>query len=187
MWRNVLAKELKFEQPNMASKKLILSVLNSTATKREVRDYLKKYNNEPVIVNHCLLFIRGLHSINELTARKLSGSIKRLRMLGLRPICVIPPTPFMDKEAEMLDSMVTSASLKPLHLREALTKTSSGTYKSIISSNSRLFDDTIAGMVPIIKPYVYNECDASEYLSKDIVKFMSHFSKDSSLLIDKFL
>ena len=186
MWRNVLGKELKFEQPNTASKRLILSVLNSTATKREARDYLKKYNNEPSVVNHCLLFIRGLSGLNEATAMKLSGSIKRLRMLGLRPICVLPPGPFMDKEAELLDTMVTWAALKPLHLREALTETANGSYKSLISSNSRLFDDTIAGTVPIIKPYVYNESSASEYLSKDIVKFMRHFSERSSLLIDKF-
>lgn len=186
MWRNVIAKELKFEQPNLASKRLILSVLNSTATKREVRDYLKKYDDEPSVVNHCLLFIRGLHSINHWTTNKLSGSIKRLRMLGLRPICVIPPTPFMDQEAEMLDTMITSASLKPLHLREALTRKADGSYKSIISSNSRLMDDTISGTIPIIKPYVYDERNASEYLTKDIVQFMTHFSEGASLLIDKF-
>lgn len=186
MWRNVLGRELKLDQPNTASKRLILSVLNSTATKREAKDYLKKYSNEPSVVNHCLLFIRGLSGLNESTAMKLSGSIKRLRMLGLRPICVLPPGPFMDKEAELLDTMVTWAALKPLHLREALTETTNGSYRSLISSNSRLFDDTVAGTVPIIKPYVYNESSASEYLSRDIVKFMRHFSEGSSLLIDKF-
>lgn len=185
MWRNLLARDFTLEQQNTASKRLILSVLNSTATKREARDYLKKYNSEPQVVNHCLLFIRGLHSIDEETVFKLSGSIKRLRMLGLRPICVIPPTPFMDREAELLDTMITRAALKPLHLREGLVRSKSGVFKSILSSGSMLLDESIAEIVPIVKPYFYDEATASESLSKDIVKFMNYFSKDSSLLIDK--
>ena len=188
MWKHLFSNGFKGEQQNASSKNLILSVLNSTTTKREAKDYLSKYTNEPQIVNHCLLFIRHLQSYSPQTLSRLSNSIKRLRMLGLRPVCIIPPTHrnLVMKQSELLDKIITDAQLHPLHLKEGLSKSRTGLFHSVLSSEAKLFDGTIVDMVPIIKPYIYNEETASEYMAKDVVKFMDHLSQNVTTHIDKF-
>ncbi|CAL9735915.1 amino-acid acetyltransferase, mitochondrial [Monosporozyma servazzii] len=172
---------------NISSRNLILSVLNSTTTKREAKDYLTKYTDEPKIINHSLLLIRNLCNHTPQTFKQLSATISRLRILGLRPICVIPPSKDVEKEAEALDRLITKAKLQPIHLKESLVKNSAGHYTSILASkNLNLFDNYIPNLVPIIKPYVFNETDATEYMSTNIVHFMKHLSKNAVPIIDKF-
>lgn len=186
MWKHIFSNRLKFEQQNAASKRLILSVLNSTATKREARDYLAKYANEDAAINHCLLFVRHLHDYSGKTLGQLSNSIKRLRMLGLRPICIIPPSKHVEKQAEVFDKLITKAQLRPLHLRDGLSKSRTGLYHSVLSSHSQLFNDMISDMVPIIKPYIYNEETASEFMAYNIVNFMDKICQNVTPHIDKF-
>ncbi|CCK68959.1 acetyl-CoA:L-glutamate N-acetyltransferase KNAG_0B05260 [Huiozyma naganishii CBS 8797] len=169
-----------------SSRNLILSILNSTATKREARDYLTKYTNEPETINHCLLVIRHLHFYRPQILQQLSNTIKRLRILGLRPICVIPPSKHLMKQGEILDKIITQARLKPLHIQDGLVKTTEGTYKSVLQdSNSNVFDNSVPDFVPIIKPYIYDERKASEYIANDMIKFMTHMTADPILKIDK--
>lgn len=186
MWKHVLARGFTYNQPNASSKKLILSVLNSTATKREARDYLTKYTNDSNTINHCLLLIRDLHSLTSNSLWQLSGAIKRLRMLGLRPICIIPPSHHVADQAETLDQILTQAELRPLHLKDALLKRSNGKYESILATQVDLFDNQELNVIPIIKPYIYDERTATESMAKDLVGFMDHFSKGKTPYIDKF-
>lgn len=186
MWKHILSRGLRYNQPNASSKKLILSVLNSTATKREARDYLTKYTNDSNAINHCLLLIRDLHFLTSNSLLQLSGAIKRLRMLGLRPICIIPPSHHVTTQAEMLDQILTKAELRPLHLKDALLKRSNGTYESILASQVNLFDNQELNVIPIIKPYIYDERTATESMTKDLVAFMDNFSKGKTPYIDKF-
>lgn len=170
----------------MSSRNIILSVLNSTATKREAKDYLTKYADETKLINYSLLMIRDLHLCNLNILKQLSATIRRLRVLGLRPICVIPPSKNIEKEAETLDKLIAYANLRPLHLKEPLVKTTTGQYKSILSSKDlNLFDNSIPNLVPIIKPYIFYESDATEDISRDIVHFMRYLSKDAIVIIDK--
>lgn len=170
----------------MSSRNIILSVLNSTATKREAKDYLTKYADETKLINHSLLVVRDLHRCNLNLLKQLSATIRRLRILGLRPICVIPPSENIEKEAETLDKLITYAKLKPLHLKESLVKTTTGHYKSILASKDlNLFDNYIPNLVPIIKPYIFYESDVTEDISRDIVHFMRYLSKNATIKIDK--
>ncbi|CCK73549.1 acetyl-CoA:L-glutamate N-acetyltransferase NDAI_0G05660 [Naumovozyma dairenensis CBS 421] len=188
MWKHIFSNGLRYEQQNASSKNLILSVLNTTTTKREAKDYLTKYTNEQETINHCLLFIRHLHAFPTQTLSKLSNSIKRLRMLGLRPICIVPPTTakLVTQHSEILDKLLTDAELHPLHFKEGLSKSRTGLFHSVLSSESQLFDGTIVDMVPIIKPYIYNEETASEYMAPNVVKFLDHLCQNVTTHIDKF-
>ncbi|AJR60110.1 Arg2p [Saccharomyces cerevisiae YJM195] len=187
MWRRIFAHGLKYDQPNASSKNLILSVLNTTATKREAKDYLSKYTNDGGQHNHCLFFIRDLHKVAPAILSQFSSVIKRLGMLGLRPMFVIPPSPtHVNIQAELLDSIVTEADLKPLHLKEGLTKSRTGLYHSVFSQESRFFDIGNSNFIPIVKPYVYNEETASEFMTKDVVKFMDCLCQGNIPHIDKF-
>lgn len=175
-----------YDPPNAASRKLILSILNSTATKREAKDYITKYANGAKI-NHCLLLTRQSHRLNEKSLLQLSEVIKRLHMLGLRPICLIPPSSHVPHQAESLDKMLTRAQLRPLHCQNGLTKLLSGRYESILSSQSYLFsDERMTDVVPIIRPFVFEESSATQYMTKDAVTFTRYLCSDNIPYIDKF-
>lgn len=171
---------------NFSSRKLIVSILNSTATKREAKDYLAKYTDEPNIINYSFFIIRDLHLYNSRVLKQLSSTIRRLRILGLRPLMILPPTPEIDKNSEYMDKLITHARLRPLHLDNALVKRYNGSYESILSQRDNgLFDNSIPTLVPIIKPIIYDERTASTHLSEDFIHFMKHFSRHPIPRIDK--
>ncbi|CAI4034350.1 hypothetical protein SMKI_10G1370 [Saccharomyces mikatae IFO 1815] len=187
MWKNIFTQGFKYNQPNASSKNLILSVLNTTATKREAKDYLSKYTKGNGQHNYCLFFIRDLHEVGPAILSQFSSVVKRLGMLGLRPMFVIPPSlSHVNIQAELLDNIVTGAGLRPLHLKEGLTKSRTGLYHSTFSQQSRFFDMANSNFIPIIKPYVYNEETASEFMTKDVVKFMNYLCQGDIPHIDKF-
>lgn len=187
MWGPFKLAGIGYNKPNASSKELILSILNSTATKREARDYLTKYADGSDRGNHCLLLTRHLHRLNEKTLSQLSEAIKRLRMLGLRPICMIPPSGHVSQQAESLDRMITKAQLQPLHLQNGLTKCQSGKYESILASQINIFNsEQLSNIVPIIKPFVFDESSAREYMMNDAVKFTNYLCQGNIPYIDKF-
>lgn len=187
MWKQALNRGFKYDQPNAAARKLILSVLSSTATRREARDYLVKYGQNSPRANHCLLLIRHLQTMGRGTLWQLSGAIEKLRMLGIRPIFVIPPSGHVMQNAETLDKVLTTANLRPLHLQDALFRGSDGTYSSILSSQASLFDSKSLDLIPVIQPYVFDETTASQRLTNDIVSFMENIVPGGGApYIDKF-
>lgn len=187
MWKHLFAGGIfKLEQQNAASKRLILSVLNSTATKREAKDYLTKYKSDSNAINHCFLLIRRPNAMKTKHISQLAETIKRLRMLGLRPMFVIPPSHNIYKQAEILDIVITVAGLRPLHLNNALSKSVSGKYTSILESQRFLFNDPKFDVIPIIKPYIYKEKNATENLAPDEILYLEHLSQGNIPHIDKF-
>lgn len=177
----------RYDQPNAAAKKLILSVLNSTATKREAKDYLAKYASDSPKINHCLMLIRHLQSADKRVLSRLSGAVKKLRMLGLRPIFIIPPSSHVTQDAETLDSLLTRSRLRPIHLQSALFRAPDGSYTSLLSSQSRVFDSDALNLIPIIQPNVIEESTASVKCTDNVVEFVKNMMpRGGSPYIDKF-
>lgn len=187
MWRHILGGGFKYDQPNAAAKKLILSVLNSTATKREAKDYLEKYASDSPRINHCLMLVRHLKSADSRVLSRLSGAVKKLRMLGLRPIFIIPPSSHVAWDAETLDTLLTKAHLRPIHLQNALFKAPNGSYTTLLSSQTDVFDSNALNLIPIIQPHVIEESTATVKITDDIVKFVENIlPRSGSPYIDKF-
>lgn len=186
MWRRILRNSAAYEQPNASSKKLILSVLNTTATRREVANYLEKYADDSNNPCYGLLFIRHLDQVGPKTFGRLSKTLGRLRMLGLRLICVVPPSTNVRNYAERLDDLLTRGSLKPLHVDFGLTKLRQGGYCSVLSPAAGLFNAITADTVPVIKPYVYDEEKATINPSKDTLLYMDRLCTNVGPYIDKF-
>lgn len=187
MWKQALGRGFKYDQPNAAARKLILSVLSSTATRREARDYLAKYGRNSPQTNHCLLLIRHLQSVGRGTLSQLSQAVKKLRMLGLRPIFIVPPSSHVMQNAEILDKVLTSASLRPIHLQDALFRRCDGSYSSVLSAQAPLFDSSALDLIPVIQPYVFDEATACQRLTNDMVCFMENIvPRGCAPYIDKF-
>lgn len=185
MWNRLLGQRLGYQQPNALSKNVILSVLNSTATKREARDYLAKYTDGSGRQNHCLLLIRHLQNISHKNLHNLSGTITRLRMLGLKPICVIPPSSHVDKQAESWDKLLSLAELKPLHLYDSLTLDSDGSLESVLQSQRSVFEQSDR-LVPILRPYMYDKSTARQSMVPESTSFLRGLCGDGIPYIDKF-
>lgn len=186
MWSHLFKYGFRYEQQNSLSKSLIVSVLNSTATKREAKDYLAKYAAGSESYYYYLLVVRGLSSQNGRALHRLSDSIRRLKLLGISPVCVMLPSGRIDTEIERMDKILTMAKLKPLLLSNGLSKTFDGQYHSVLRSAVDTEYCAARGIVPIIKPFVYDQQTATQYQTKDPIKFMDHLSRDSSINIDKF-
>ncbi|CCE64620.1 hypothetical protein TPHA_0I01140 [Tetrapisispora phaffii CBS 4417] len=199
MWKKLLSgARFKLNQPNNSSKKLILSVLNSTATKREARDYLNKYTDDPKKQNYCLLLVRNLSALHPFKVSQLSGTIEKINMLGLKFIFVIPPdSKNIDEDAEVLDAITTLAGLNPLHLQNGLIKMKSGELQSIIESQRSIFtfeniynnithSKNSNNLVPIIKPMLYDEKTSTNSLIESSNLFVKHICLNGVLNIDKF-
>ncbi|CAR29964.1 ZYRO0G21142p [Zygosaccharomyces rouxii] len=185
MWQRLLGQRLGYQQPNALSKNVILSVLNSTATKREARDYLTKYTDGSDKHNYCLLLIRHLQNISQKNLHKLSGTITRLRMLGLKPICVIPPSNHVDKQAESWDRLLSWADLRPLHLFDSLSVGSDGSVESVLQSQRSMLEQS-EHLVPILRPYMYDKSTARQSMVPESIQFFRGLCNGQIPHIDKF-
>lgn len=185
LWNRLLGQRLGYQQPNALSKNVILSVLNSTATKREARDYLTKYTNGTDKQNYCLLLIRNLQNLSFKNLRNLSGTITRLRMLGLKPICVIPPSRHVAKQAESWDRLLSMAELKPLHLFDSLSVGFDGSVESVLQSQRSLLEESDR-LVPILRPYMYDKSTARQSMVQESKTFLQGLCNGQIPYIDKF-
>lgn len=195
---------VQYDQPNAASKKVILSVLNSTTTKREARDYLNKYSGKTGFVNHCLLIFRGLEGLSKTQRYSISSTLKKINILGLKPISVVAPMvgslrncdlrankgDLIEQQAELIDSLITSAGLKPLHIQDGVKKLEFGGFRSILGEetlfNDRLIRHDVDPMVPVIKPYIYDESKAKRQICDSTIDFMGYLTTGAIPYIDKF-
>lgn len=192
MWKTQLPKDIigKFEYSNIYNKRLILSILNTTVTKREANNYLTKYKNDGTLkTNHCLLLIRSLSEHNS-SISLLSRTINKLNLLGLNPICIVLPSSKVNINCEILDNLITSANLQPLHLNEAIKYKLNGSIQSIFESNTILKSISAQNskIIPIIKPFAFNEVTSSRYMIKNsLTLFKDLFKSDfKNLNFDKF-
>ncbi|KAL3232712.1 Amino-acid acetyltransferase, mitochondrial [Nakaseomyces bracarensis] len=186
MWSHLFKYGFRYEQQNSLSKSLIVSVLNSTATKREAKDYLAKYAAGSNSYYYYLLVVRGLGTQNERALHRLSDSIRRLKLLGISPVCVMLPSGRLNNELEIMDRVLTMAKLKPLVLNNGLSKRFDAQYESVLCTAVDTEYCAARGMVPVIMPCVYDQQTATQYQTKDPIKFMDYLSRDSSIQIDKF-
>lgn len=185
MWKKLLDQRLGYQQPNTLSKNVILSVLNSTATKREARDYLTKYTDGKSKHNYCLLLIRQLQNLSQKNLQKLSGTITRLRMLGLRPICVIPPSDQVARQAESWDRLLSWAELKPLHLFESISRGFDGSMESVLQSQKPTLEQSEL-FVPILRPYMYDASTARQSMVPEATHLFRWLCNGEIPYIDKF-
>ncbi|CCF55602.1 hypothetical protein KAFR_0A01640 [Kazachstania africana CBS 2517] len=190
MFKHMLPNSAAQRQKNASSKNLILSILNSTATKREAKEYLARYADDAGTTHHCLILIRSLHTFPADTLSHLADTLRRLRILGLRPVFILPPTDdraIMNEQFDLLDSLLNNAHLQPIILRDGLTKTFNGTSASVLSTNSELFNnDGNKAYIPVIGPYIYDEKASTEYMATSLVDFMHDLCKNVELNIIKF-
>ncbi|SCV00274.1 LANO_0F06062g1_1 [Lachancea nothofagi CBS 11611] len=153
-WPCVTAKrsyqKVGFVQPNRVNKDLILSVLKSTATKREAQNYLKKYGDESVR-NHCLLTIRDLLSQKPKKLSRFAVTVKQLQMLGVKPMFVLHPQQDVETQSEVLDKCLRQSGLQTIFISEALTRAADGSFKSPVKY------DSLQDLIPIIKPRIFDE------------------------------
>ncbi|CEP64191.1 acetyl-CoA:L-glutamate N-acetyltransferase LALA0_S10e04544g [Lachancea lanzarotensis] len=167
-----------YYQPNSFNKELILSVLKSTATKREAQNYMRKYA-ENSTSNHCLLIIRDLLDQKLAKLDRFAVTIRQLQILGLKPMFLLCPHRNVEKQTELLDACLRKNSMRSLILPEALTRAADGTYKSTL-----LFEH-LKDLIPIVKPRVFDEKSCSFTTNLDIVNLTDKFVQHVDCRFDK--
>lgn len=178
IWKRCLH-QLGYYQPNINNKRLILSVLNSTATKREAKDYLKKYANNGV-QNHCLILIRNIASHELITLNRFMQIVTRLKMLGIKPMFVMHPNEDVERQTDFLDNLFTKSQIPSICIPDALIKKTNGTYESPV--HYRKLD----GIIPIIKPYIFDESTCTHLPKTEPSTFMGLLVKHLDCHVDKF-
>ncbi|CAR30452.1 acetyl-CoA:L-glutamate N-acetyltransferase [Lachancea thermotolerans CBS 6340] len=167
-----------YSQPNGLNKELILAVLNSTATKREAQNYLKKYGSDK-IQNHCLVMIRGLLKQDSKALSCFAVTIKRLKMLGVKPMFVLHPGQDVEEQAQLLDYHLHKEDLRAVCLSEALVRNFNGSYQSIVQY-AQLKD-----LIPIIKPRIFDEKTCASKPTTNVPELMGQLVRQLDCHIDK--
>ncbi|KAM3159933.1 Amino-acid acetyltransferase, mitochondrial [Lachancea thermotolerans] len=167
-----------YSQPNGLNKELILAVLNSTATKREAQNYLKKYGSDK-IQNHCLVMIRGLLKQDSKALSCFAVTIKRLKMLGVKPMFVLHPGQDVEEQAQLLDYHLRKEDLRAVCLSEALVRNFNGSYQSIVQY-AQLKD-----LIPIIKPRIFDEKTCASKPTTNVPELMGQLVRQLDCHIDK--
>lgn len=167
-----------YVQPNGLNKELILAVLNSTATKREAQNYVNKYGNG-TIQNYCLVMIRGLLEQKPAVLTEFGVTVKRLKMLGVRPMFVLHPGCDLELQAQVLDFHLRQSQLQTVLLPEALARSPNGSYRSIAPYSS------LGELIPLIRPKVFDEKTCISRPASDVPELMGTFAKKVDCHIDK--
>ncbi|CUS21117.1 LAQU0S02e06260g1_1 [Lachancea quebecensis] len=167
-----------YSQPNGLNKELILAVLNSTATKREAQNYLKKYGNNK-IQNHCLVMIRGLLEQDSKALSCFAVTIKRLKMLGVKPMFVLHPGQDVEKQAELLEYHLHNEELSAVCLPEALVRNFNGSYRSLVRYAQ------MKELIPIIKPRIFDEKTCISKSTTNMPELMGQLVRQLDCHIDK--
>ncbi|CDO93578.1 unnamed protein product [Kluyveromyces dobzhanskii CBS 2104] len=177
-WVRCLTTEVKYHQPNAHGRNLVMSVLNSTVTKREAKDYLNKYTDGNKL-NYCIVFLRHLSECSDTVISGFSKTISRIQTLGLRPLLVLDPScQDITYHSRRLDNNLHQQSLKSIIVSDPITVGNAGSFEVNLPMLS-------PHIIPIIEPYQYNESEASRKLASDPSEFMSSLVKNISINIDK--
>lgn len=155
-----------------------MSVLNSTVTKREAKDYLNKYTDEN---NHhyCLVFLRHLSEYSDNVLSGFSKTVSRIQTLGLRPILIVDPLcQDISYQSQRLDNHLHDQSLKSIIVLDPITIGERGS----IDVKLPILNPHI---IPIIEPYQYHEKEAFKKLAGDPSRFLSSLVSNLPINIDK--
>ena len=170
--------DVGYHQPNSHGRNLVMSVLNSTVTKREAKDYLNKYADESSL-HYCLVFLKHLSDYSDPIVESFTRTIVRIQNLGLRPILVLDPKcRDISYQSQRLDNILHQLSLNSIIVSDPITIDSQGVSEVNIPVLS-------PHIIPIIEPYQYHEKKALKLLTKDPSQFLSSIVKKLTVNIDK--
>ncbi|AAS52040.1 ADR120Cp [Eremothecium gossypii ATCC 10895] len=177
LFRRLLTTKVGYHTPNYVNRRLILSVLKSTATRREAKDYLTKYG-DPAVAYHCVLYLRGTKTFSAGLINDFAIMLGRLRLLGIRPLVVLSPSKHVMTESEILRETFYKHGLQSIPINEPMA---SGTRETILQNGA-----SYNSIIPIIMPFVYHQQRAKRMLAEDEVAFMRELVAYMPCRIDKF-
>ncbi|SCV02677.1 LAME_0H04060g1_1 [Lachancea meyersii CBS 8951] len=165
-------------QPNRFNKELILSVLKSTATKREAQQYLKKYG-ESSVRNHCLLMVRDLLYQKPKKLDRFAATIKKLQILGVKPMFLLHPDQNIEDQAETLEKCLRNNSMQSIILPEALTRAADGKHSCTVKF------DALRELIPIVKPRIFDEATCISTTATKFLELADEFVQHVDCRLDK--
>ncbi|AGO11885.1 AaceriADR120Cp [[Ashbya] aceris (nom. inval.)] len=177
LFRRLLTTKVGYHTPNYKNRRLILSVLKSTATRREAKDYLTKYG-DPAVAHHCVLYLRGIRKFSAGLINDFAIMLGRLRLLGIRPLVVLSPSAHVISESETLHETFYKNGLHSVPISEPLA---SGIHEIILQHET-----SYGSIIPIIMPFLYRQQHAERMLAGDEVAFMRDLIACMPYKIDKF-
>lgn len=181
-------------------KEFIMAILNSTATKREAKDYLRKYASGDRF-NACIIVLQDLfgpgsnkafpndsdfcsgYGISSDLLTGFTSTVTKLKSLGINPIIIIDEK--TDKKrsyhsAKLLDDNFARNNLNSCICPELLTKknplidktseTINKSYRLSYPLYQTLLQENI---IPIVQPIVYDENNSSMSLTRDLPNYVS--------------
>ncbi|SCV03875.1 LAMI_0H11650g1_1 [Lachancea mirantina] len=172
--------QLGYRQPNLVNKQLILAVLNSTATKREAKDYMKKYGQNDT-TNHCLILVRDVWGDGQNRIERFSHVVGRLKLLGVNPIFVLHPRTSPLKIVEKLDYALHKVGLSPMRVSDPLVKMAGGQFRAAFSWQN------LKGIVPIVHPIYFDEVTCKRVITNSLSDFMVQLVQNANCHIEKFV
>lgn len=170
--------EVKYHQPNAHGRNLVLSVLNSTVTKREAKDYLNKYTNENNL-NYCIVLLRNMSEYSESLLLNFIKTVSKIQTLGLRPILVLDPLcSNLSHHSQKLDDLLHDQNMKSIIISDPITLNSDNT----VEVNLPIISPHI---IPIIQPYNFYETEAVKKVTTDPAAFITTLIKSLPIKVDK--
>ncbi|KAH3900590.1 acetyl-CoA:L-glutamate N-acetyltransferase SCDLUD_003582 [Saccharomycodes ludwigii] len=176
-----------YQQPNAQNKELILSVLNSTATKREAKDYLKKCSADNK-KNACIIILKDLLLQPDYVLDGFSSTIKNLKMLGINPIFVISEHGAKETSssaANLLDRICHNKELKTCFCPDLITRKKSFEYRL----SYPLYNEILKhGIIPILEPYIFDEINSKRNLTTsfpDYIKELISLLNQDMISVEK--
>ncbi|AET40690.1 acetyl-CoA:L-glutamate N-acetyltransferase Ecym_6311 [Eremothecium cymbalariae DBVPG len=177
MIRRWFATKVGYHDPNFKTNQLILSVLKSTATRREAKDYISKYG-KPGVLNHCIIYMRDVSSYSQGLIQDLTATIGRLQMLGVSPVVVLSPSPNVTKECNDLRGFLHNYGLKSVPVSNCMSWKENGDVSVKIPE--------LSAVMPIILPFIYDEKLGKTVMVHNKTSFMSQLVSHIPYHIEKF-
>ncbi|AMD19267.1 HBR366Wp [Eremothecium sinecaudum] len=162
--------------PNFFTRQLILSVLVSSATKREAKDYLEKYKDGAL--KYCILYLRDVSTYTQDLLDSFVDTVATMEALGIRLIFVLDPDGNPMEECNRLQEKFLLCGINATPVSGLLSKKRDG---SVSLSFIPPLDVTL-----IILPFIYKEESAMCEVVTDKAEFMGNLVHHIPYEIDKF-
>ncbi|KAL6940190.1 hypothetical protein ACO0QE_004085 [Hanseniaspora vineae] len=191
----VTVSKLYYNTDAQDKKEFIMSILNSTATKREAKDYLRKYASGDRF-NACIIVLQDMFGSGSNDSESCNGygisndlltgftsTVAKLKNLGINPIIIIDEK--NDKKrsfhsAKLLDVKFARNNLNSCICPELLTKKNPLIDKTSEAINKPyrlsypLYQTLLQeNIIPIVEPIVYDENNSSMSLTCDLPNYVS--------------
>lgn len=179
-WVRSITTDLRYSQPNSNGRNLVLSVLNSTVTKREAKDYLNKYADESKL-NYCLVYLKHFSSFSGPVLQNFSKTLAKIQTLGLRLMLVLDPaSPTLSDDSQKLDELLHKQQLKSIIVSDPITFCHDGS----VDTNIPLMQPHI---IPIIQPFQFFEKEALIKRATDPAMLLKCLIQNLPINLDKLI